>query len=121
MPEEHPRRLAHHDGGVLVDAETMAAVDRLIRAGRVPTVFRRHLPATPARPATAKSTSSAKPVLKDCIHLGLALPNQSGPCGQRLRSCSEFGTCTLTACKKSEHACLDKSGRPACPSYEPAD
>jgi hypothetical protein len=40
-----------------------------------------------------------------CLHLGEALPNQTGPCGQKVRKCDEFGTCTLLRYAKAIHAC----------------
>jgi hypothetical protein len=47
-----------------------------------------------------------------CVHLGDVVPRQTGPCGQKVRKCSEFGQCTLTRCAGVGHACDD------CDHYE---
>lgn len=52
------------------------------------------------------------PKRAECIHLGMALPRESGPCVHRLRGCDVFGVCTVQKCDKAEHSCAD------CPEYE---
>lgn len=52
------------------------------------------------------------PARRDCIHLGPALPRQTGPCVFKLRKCDVFGQCTVEACPKAENSCAD------CPEYE---
>jgi hypothetical protein len=47
-----------------------------------------------------------------CAHLGDVVPRQTGPCGQKVRRCAEFGQCTLTRCESAAHACED------CDRYE---
>lgn len=69
--------------------------------------FRRRVAA-----AEARSAAEARP---PCLHLGDVLPQQTGSCGQRVRRCSEFGTCTVERCGGPLAACA------GCERYEPAD
>ncbi len=65
---------------------------------------------------SARPVRKARPRKPDCVHLGAVLPRESGKCGQRLRKCDVFGSCTLHPCDKSPHSC----NRGRCPSYESA-
>lgn len=71
---------------------------------------------TTRKAVSLRQSAAAKP----CIHLGMALPNQPGvPCGQKVRSCAEFGEATAWPCARPGFPhCLDAAGRPCCPRYE---
>jgi hypothetical protein len=49
------------------------------------------------------------------------VPNQKGPCGQRLRRCDEFGTATGKRCEKSAHWCHDPATGKRCDEFVARD
>ena len=68
-------------------------------------------------PAETDGGQGALPV---CVYLGDAVPNQKGPCGQRLCRCDEFGTATVQRCEKSPHWCHGPDGE-RCPEFVARD